>query len=64
MNLTELQSKSDQELLDTAVEVGAVEKGATLRRMELLRKMFKIWISLFLKFLSQGEIIWAKSPSF
>ena len=43
MNLTELQSKSDEELLDTAVEVGAVEKGATLRRMELLRKMFKMY---------------------
>jgi len=43
MNLTELQSKSDEELLSTAVEVGAVEEGATLRRMELLRKMFKVY---------------------
>ena len=43
MNLAELQSKSDQELLDTAVEVGAVEEGATPRRMDILRKMFKVY---------------------
>ena len=43
MNLAELQSKSDQELLDTAVEVGAVEEGATPRRMDILRKMFRVY---------------------
>jgi transcription termination factor Rho len=43
MNLIELQSKSDEELRNTAVEVGAVEEGSTLRRMELLRKMFKVY---------------------
>ena len=43
MNLAELQSKSDKELLDTAVEAGAVEEGATPRRMDLLRKMFKVY---------------------
>ena len=43
MNLAELQSKSDQELLDTAVEVGAVEEGTTPRRMDILRKMFRVY---------------------
>ena len=40
MKLAELQEKSDQELLDIAVEAGAVDEGANPRRMDLLRKMF------------------------
>ena len=41
MQLAELQNKSDQELLDIAVEVGAVDDGSNPRRMDILRKMFK-----------------------
>ena len=43
MRLAELQEKSDQELLDIAVEAGAVDEGASPRRMDLLRKMFKVY---------------------
>jgi len=39
--LAELQEKNDQELLDFAIKEGAVEDGATPRRMDILRKMFK-----------------------
>ena len=41
MRLAELQEKNDEELLDFAVEEGVVEEGATPRRMDILRKMFK-----------------------
>ena len=43
MKLLELQEKNDEELLDFAVEEGAVEDGATPRRMDILRKMFKVY---------------------
>ena len=43
MQLDELQNKSDQELLDIAVEVGAVDDGSNPRRMDILRKMFKVY---------------------
>ena len=43
MQLAELQNKSDQELLDIAVEVGAVDDGSNPRRMDILRKMFKVY---------------------
>ena len=43
MKLAELQVKSDQELLDFAIESGAVDEGANPRRMDILRKMFKIY---------------------
>jgi len=43
MQLADLQSKSDQELLDIAVEVGAVDDGANPRRMDIFRKMFKVY---------------------
>ena len=41
MRLAELQEKNDEELLNFAVEEGVVEEGATPRRMDILRKMFK-----------------------
>ena len=43
MQLADLQSKSDQELLDIAVEVGAVDDGSSPRRMDIFRKMFKVY---------------------
>jgi transcription termination factor Rho len=43
MKLAELQEKNDQELLDFAIQEGAVEDGATPRRMDILRKMFKTY---------------------
>ncbi len=43
MKLLELQEKNDEELLDFAVEEGVVEDGATPRRMDILRKMFKAY---------------------
>ena len=43
MNLAELQSKSDQELLNTALEAGVIEESANPRRMDLLRKIFKMY---------------------
>ena len=43
MQLADLQSKSDQELLDIAVEVGAVDDGSNPRRMDIFRKMFKVY---------------------
>ena len=43
MRLAELQEKNDEELLDFAVEEGVVEEGATPRRMDILRKMFKAY---------------------
>ena len=43
MKLAELQVKSDQELLDFAIESGAVDEGANPRRMDILRKMFKVY---------------------
>ena len=43
MQLAELQNKSDQELLDIAVEVGAVDDGTNPRRMDILRRMFKVY---------------------
>ncbi|MDE0744829.1 MAG: transcription termination factor Rho [SAR202 cluster bacterium] len=43
MKLAELQEKNDEELLGFAVEEGVVEDGATPRRMEILRKMFKAY---------------------
>jgi len=41
MKLAELQEKSDKELLDIAVESGAVDEGANPRRMDILRKICK-----------------------
>lgn len=43
MKLAELQEKNDEELLDFAVEEGVVEDGATPRRMDILRRMFKAY---------------------
>ena len=43
MQLADLQSKSDEELLDIAVEVGAVDDGSNPRRMDIFRKMFKVY---------------------
>ena len=43
MRLAELQEKNDEELLDFAVEEGVVEEGASPRRMDILRKMFKAY---------------------
>ena len=43
MQLADLQSKSDQELLDIAVEAGAVDDGSNPRRMDIFRKMFKVY---------------------
>ena len=43
MKLLELQEKNDEELLDFAVGEGVVEDGATPRRMDILRKMFKAY---------------------
>ncbi|PKB65326.1 MAG: transcription termination factor Rho [SAR202 cluster bacterium Io17-Chloro-G3] len=43
MKLAVLQVKSDQELLDFAIESGAVYEGANPRRMDILRKMFKVY---------------------
>ena len=43
MRLAELQEKNDEELLNFAVEEGVVEEGATPRRMDILRKMFKAY---------------------
>ena len=43
MRLAELQEKNDEELLDFAVGEGVVEEGATPRRMDILRKMFKAY---------------------
>ena len=43
MRLAELQEKNDDELLDFAVEEGVVEEGASPRRMDILRKMFKAY---------------------
>ena len=43
MKLAELQVKSDQELLDFAIESGVVDEGANPRRMDILRKMFKVY---------------------
>ena len=43
MRLAELQVKSDQELLDFAIESGVVDEGANPRRMDILRKMFKVY---------------------
>ena len=41
MNLIELQEKTDGELLEIAIKANAVEEGATPRRLDLLRKIFK-----------------------
>jgi len=43
MKLSELQSKSDEELLSLAIEVGAVENGATPRRQDIIRRVFKTY---------------------
>jgi len=43
MKLAELQEKNDEELLGLAVEEGVVEEGASPRRMDILRKMFKAY---------------------
>ncbi|MEC8890132.1 MAG: transcription termination factor Rho [Chloroflexota bacterium] len=43
MRLAELQVKSDQELLDFAIESGVVDEGTNPRRMDILRKMFKVY---------------------
>lgn len=43
MKLSELQSKTDEELLSLAIEVGAVENGATPRRQDILRRVFKTY---------------------
>ena len=43
MKLLELQEKNDEELLHFAIEEGVVEDGATPRRMDILRKMFKAY---------------------
>ena len=41
MKLAELQSKTDEELLSLAIEVGAVESGGTPRRQDIIRRVFK-----------------------
>lgn len=41
MNLAEIQSKNNDELLEIAVENGLIENGSTPRRQELLKKVFQ-----------------------
>ena len=41
MNLSELQSKTDDELLGFAQELGVAQNGAPSKRQDLLRKLFK-----------------------
>ncbi len=41
MNLAEIQSKNNEELLEIAVENGLIENGSTPRRQELLKKVFQ-----------------------
>ena len=41
MELAELQSKTNEELLDLAVEMGAVENGVTPKRQDLLMKILQ-----------------------
>ena len=43
MNLAELQSKTNEELLTLAVEKGAVENGSTPRRQDLLMKVLRAY---------------------
>jgi len=42
MKLAELQEKTDEELLEIAIKANVVEEGATPRRLDLMRKVFKI----------------------
>ena len=42
MNLAELQENTDEQLLEIAIKAGAVEEGATPRRLDLMRKIFKV----------------------
>ena len=42
MKLAELQEKTDEELLEIAIKASVVEEGATPRRLDLMRKVFKI----------------------
>ena len=43
MQLAELQAKTDQELFDFALEEGLVEEGPLPKRMDILRKLFKLY---------------------
>ena len=43
MNLAELQSKTNEELLTLAVETGADENGSTPRRQDLLMKVLRAY---------------------
>ena len=42
MKLAELQENTDEQLLEIAIKAGAVEEGATPRRLDLMRKIFKV----------------------
>ena len=42
MDLSELQSKTNEELLDLAVEMGAIENGVTPKRQDLLMKILQV----------------------
>ena len=42
MKLAELQEKTDEELLEIAIKASVVEEGTTPRRLDLMRKVFKI----------------------
>ena len=43
MQLAELQAKTDQELFDFALEEDLVEEGPLPKRMDILRKLFKLY---------------------
>ena len=42
MKLAELQEKNDAELLEMAIKLNAVEEGAPSKRLDLMRKIFKV----------------------
>ena len=41
MNLTELQAKSDQDLVEMARQMGIIDNGASPRRHDLLTKVLR-----------------------
>ena len=41
MNISEIQVKTDEELLEMAVELGIVDNGSTPRRHELMGRVFR-----------------------
>lgn len=43
MKLAELQEKTDAELLEMAIKANAVEEGASPKRLDLMRKIFKVY---------------------